>query len=166
MKITKQQLKQIIREEYQALYEDEDDDEARALELAQSTRGAAGEYTPTADEERAAYEERSSDLPREWPLPPALQDPLSNLPGPKGLADHFYRIKKLIDELPIDSMEKAKYLNKILNDVLSGEGPGDISEGFKLRPSMAKAREGTIQNIWDEIQDLRARVEALEQGGI
>ena len=112
MKITKQQLKQIIREEYQALYEDEDDDEERALELAT-------EYTPTDDEERAAYEERSSDLPRDWPLPPALQDPLSNLPGPKGIADHFYRIKKLIDELPIDAMEKAKYLNKILNDILN-----------------------------------------------
>ena len=116
MKVTKQKLKQLIREEYQAIFEDEDDDIERARELAR-------DRTSGADVERGEYEEAAQDLPREWPRsPPDLQDPLSNLPGPKDIADHLYRIKKLIDELPIDAMEKVKYLNKILNDALRGDG--------------------------------------------
>ena len=110
MKVTSAQLKQLIREEYQAMFEDEDDDIVRAQQLAR-------DHTSGSDVERGEYEEAAQDLPREWPLPPALQDPLSNLPGPKAVADQMYRIKKLIDELPIDPLEKLKYLNKILSNI-------------------------------------------------
>jgi len=114
MKITKQRLKQIIREEYQSLYEDEDDDEERAIELA-------AEYTPTDDEERAAYEERTVDIPRSPSLP--MGHPLIDMQGgPKGISDQLYRIKKLIDDLPISTMEKLKYLNDILRGVEPGDG--------------------------------------------
>ena len=116
-KITKSLLKQLIREEYSALYESDEDDMARAAQLAR-------DHSSGADFDRQSYEEMSADLPREWPDVPELVDPMGvvpKLPGPKNVADHLYRIKKLIDELPMSYMEKLEYFNQILR----GAAPED-----------------------------------------
>ena len=116
-KITKSLLKQLIREEYSALYESDEDDMARAAQLAR-------DHSSGVDHDRQSYEEMSADLPRQWPDAPELVDPMGivpKLPGPKGVADHLYRIKKLIDELPMSPMDKLEYLNQILR----GAAPED-----------------------------------------
>ena len=100
-----------------ALYESDEDDMARAAQLAR-------DHSSGADFDRQSYEEMSADLPREWPDVPELVDPMGvvpKLPGPKNVADHLYRIKKLIDELPMSYMEKLEYFNQILR----GAAPED-----------------------------------------
>jgi len=128
MKITKRQLKRIIKEELESLYEDEDDD-ARALELAREAdpyaqhdvggvSGLGGEDdwyddwlddvtapTPEEDVERAHHEVATQDLTRDdwrdtWVPQPTI---------PKQAADEGYNVQQTAREIA----EKLSYLDPI-----------------------------------------------------
>ena len=128
MKITKRQLKRIIKEELESLYEDEDDD-ARALELAREADpyaqpdvgGVSGlgdeddwydnwlddltAPTPEEDIERAGHEVATQGMPGDdWRSTLAPQPEL-----PKQAADEVFNVQQTTREIA----EKLSYLDPV-----------------------------------------------------